>query len=951
MGISTVRIAVPRAAKGQLKRYKLIETVLNASQSITYIHAGAGFGKTTLLSQTAAAGESTVWVTLDGEDDVYAFLNLLSEALSQVFQEYSFHAMEYFPFEDRSSFITILANAFISSVEKLQKKFMLVLDDLHTIEEPSVRKLIACMIKYKPEQIKLCLSSREAPWQEFIPLRVRGSLLELNQKDLAFTKEECQKILGIDSEEIYRLTEGWPLAVGSFQVLLKNGVSADDIPVRGNEALYSYLFYECTSRLSPDIVEFLKTSAWFEELEPCMLDAVLELSGSQDFLENLVARNIFTVKSGRGYYRYHPLLREYLTETGDKLKAIYLQKCAADYYFENKRYSQAAGYALRLEDRRLLGHIILQSYREHIKKGNFGELRVWFHFLGEEIEDRELLVAKGAFLSSIGNFTQAQVCLDRALPLIGREEQELFTEAMIHKARVLRNFISFEASNKLLEELIEGLEPPASEQAYSVLIEKIYNLCWHSHIREAYGLAYKMIELCAQAGNLKVKAWYERYLAVINYVAGRMKDSVYYYEKSLQIPEEERNYLDMHNTEVYVAKAYQMLGQRDKAVELVTRGLQKLINSGRYEELWLGYLFAAEIHYQNTTIDRMNGDGHSYDTTIKYFTLANEYAPLYRKTRFQMVWAKLQNNISSLMFTEGDKEKQIYEIYEGIPQVDDHFKTIAFGRLYNYFGSIQDYERAAQCAHASIEIGERADTMMVGTIAYGFLARIALAKGDNEETPQLIRRFLKLCEENGSYEYFRMHKAYGPILEYALKHGIEPEFTEQMIEFSGCRSKKVYVELLGGLSVFSDKEQQLPLKMRTKKERELFAFLLNSGDRGATKEQICEALWSESDSEDIKRLIGVNLAQINKDFAVIGIQNIVVNKEKHYSIRKDVLETDTELFETAIREYTNNKSEEAAQLMLELYKGEYLAGFEAHWAVAKRLRYERYYNELVALYQ
>ena len=168
-----------------------------------------------------------------------------------------------------------------------------------------------------------------------------------------------------------------------------------------------------------------------------------------------------------------------------------------------------------------------------------------------------------------------------------------------------------------------------------------------------------MIETCAEAGNVKVKAWFERYLSVIHFLAGRMKQAVHYYEKSLELPEYERHYLDMHSIDIYVAKAYQMLGERDKAVSMIAAELQKLRSKGRYEELWLGYLFAAEIHYQNTSIDRANGGSQTFETTMKYFTLADEYAPLYRKTEFQMQWAKMQRRIYSLMFTCGSKESII----------------------------------------------------------------------------------------------------------------------------------------------------------------------------------------------------------------------------------------------------------------------------------------------------
>jgi len=74
-----------------------------------------------------------------------------------------------------------------------------------------------------------------------MPLLIRGEIIELTQIDLAFTTEEVNNILGFDDPYIYNSTEGWPLAVRFFKVLLESGVSVRDIPSYGNDALYSYL--------------------------------------------------------------------------------------------------------------------------------------------------------------------------------------------------------------------------------------------------------------------------------------------------------------------------------------------------------------------------------------------------------------------------------------------------------------------------------------------------------------------------------------------------------------------------------------------------------------------------------------------------------------------------------------------------------------------------------------
>lgn len=77
--ISAVRITAPKAEAGEIPRGDLVADILGSRDKITYIHAGAGFGKTTLLSQVACSVNKVVWATLDGESDVFSFLTLLGK--------------------------------------------------------------------------------------------------------------------------------------------------------------------------------------------------------------------------------------------------------------------------------------------------------------------------------------------------------------------------------------------------------------------------------------------------------------------------------------------------------------------------------------------------------------------------------------------------------------------------------------------------------------------------------------------------------------------------------------------------------------------------------------------------------------------------------------------------------------------------------------------------------
>jgi hypothetical protein len=304
----------------------------------------------------------------------------------------------------------------------------------------------------------------------------------------------------------------------------------------------------------------------------------------------------------------------------------------------------------------------------------------------------------------------------------------------------------------------------------------------------------------------------------------------------------------------------------------------------------------------------------------------------------------MQRLTYSIIFTNSPKEDVVGEIFENLDKAGAYLKSLVLARLMGYFSAISDYPNAVKCAKMCIEIGENSGMLLHSTLSYGVLARAAIVTQDYENSIRLTERYLKLCSDNGIYEYFRFRKAYDPVLEFAYNKGIEPEFTKQMMEFSGYRQKKIYIETLGAFTVYQDRNKQNLLKFRTKKERELLAFLLDAGDKGATKEQIYNAIWWESESKNIKNLIAVNLRHLKNDLECAGIEESVIYRENRYFICRDEVACDIDLFEQIYEEFRLHNTTGLAQMLLSLYKGEYLSDFEALWAVAKRVRYQEIYE-------
>ena len=96
--------------------------------------------------------------------------------------------------------------------------FVVVLDDYHLIQEPTIHGYVSFLLEHLPAPLHLVLSTRADPPFSLTLLRARGQMTELRSSDLRFTDKETaeflNKLLGLNlsAEDVTALaarTEGW----------------------------------------------------------------------------------------------------------------------------------------------------------------------------------------------------------------------------------------------------------------------------------------------------------------------------------------------------------------------------------------------------------------------------------------------------------------------------------------------------------------------------------------------------------------------------------------------------------------------------------------------------------------------------------------------------------------------------------------------------------------------
>jgi len=294
---------------------------------LALISAPTGFGKSTLVCDWLGSINIPIaWLTLDERDkDPARFLAYLVAALQNVKPGIGLILQEILqspqPLQIENT-LTLLIN----EISIIEEKFLIVLDDYHTIDSPQVDQSLDFLIEHQPTQMHLVITTREDPGIPLARLRGRGLCIELRAADLRFsnheTAEYLNRIMKLDLSEqnidaLETRTEGW---IAGLQLAAISMQGRDDVTgfiqafTGSHRFVLDYLVEEVLLRQSEQIRGFLMQTAILDRFCAPLCDAVTERDDGKEMLEALERNNLFLIPldDSRQWFRYHHLFTEVL---------------------------------------------------------------------------------------------------------------------------------------------------------------------------------------------------------------------------------------------------------------------------------------------------------------------------------------------------------------------------------------------------------------------------------------------------------------------------------------------------------------------------------------------------------------------------------------------------------------------------------------------------------------
>ncbi|WP_152669183.1 hypothetical protein [Paenibacillus sp. DMB20] len=165
-------------------------------RKLTLVSASAGFGKTTLVCEwLAECKRPAAWLSLDeGDNDPIRFLIYLLAALRTIvpnMDEGVFATLQSPQPPPLESMLTALSNEIATYPDPI----ILVLDDNHVIDSPSIDHALVFLLDNLPPQKHLVIATRKDPRLPIARLHVRDLLTELRVADLRFSYSESAEFL------------------------------------------------------------------------------------------------------------------------------------------------------------------------------------------------------------------------------------------------------------------------------------------------------------------------------------------------------------------------------------------------------------------------------------------------------------------------------------------------------------------------------------------------------------------------------------------------------------------------------------------------------------------------------------------------------------------------------------------------------------------------------------
>lgn len=281
----------------------------------TFVHAPAGYGKTTLvLSWLPQSAAPHAWLTCDeAEREPLAFVRTLADAMDELAPGAA-DCVAPHTSDARAALYALLEH--LARVDEM----LLVLDDAQRLASSESAPLLKLLFERAPQQIHFLVLSRHSVEPALVRVMMAGVMQILSSADLRFDAVATMQLFTAQdrtaSDDVIAraltTTEGWALA-------LHIQSAGNDLAAQRQSAhdwITEYFNSEVLHPLAQPMHDFLMRISVLEEFDDALCAAVTDSSQASTLLPKAIVAGLFLesvpVAAATHRLRMHPLLRAHL---------------------------------------------------------------------------------------------------------------------------------------------------------------------------------------------------------------------------------------------------------------------------------------------------------------------------------------------------------------------------------------------------------------------------------------------------------------------------------------------------------------------------------------------------------------------------------------------------------------------------------------------------------------
>lgn len=980
---SKSKVLIPQKSDQIVHRQNLIDLLHDSiHRRVQILEAPAGYGKTTLLTEfTGDLDAVTCWYTMDVSDqDSRILLEGIMESIRLRFPDFGHVTESQLLAIDSlvaktSQLVEILTKEMRTSILEY---FVLVLDDFHTIADSNeARELLDQFIDNVPDNCHIIISSRNPVQLPVLTkITIERLVARLNRSHLSFTPAEVQQLLDTyfhinPSEELAcKLvddTDGWIVGILLSTYNLQNGNPDSDVTGFSQRDVFQYLTTEVYERQPPEVREFLLASSVFDDVNPDILDRVLDVTNCRKLLGEVEHRDLFIsfIDGEEKLYRYHSLFREFLQA---KLIAenpeyhLLLHYKAGLLFEEHRRWNEAVTHFIFAGKYQDAIRIIKAVGQYFLDAGKWTTVTKWIEALPLDVCLREAEIgifhaqslmhlgepdkAGRIYTDLIGSITDGERWLCRALAFSGRSAAFRLTghskEARKDARQAITILRQYDGPADTLGEAYYRLANIYMEQGrFKVALRHL------RHALKYYSSIFDTSKM-AKAHNV---------LGILYRLLGNLTKANTHFEYARQAYEKAGNSGDLASVLCNIASIYQCQGQYDSALEMLRKGFDKARETG-YRRTEAGILI---------NIAEVLGNLDSYEDALDTYREGLNLARQVMEPYF-VAWAiagmgemhRLSGNHDKAEVLTGeaislsDEQGQSYEaalftIQLGIIAYERHEYQTAMNILNNCYARLNEIGDKEASAKACLHLAQASFLAKEYHLTVMWLEKVSALVDElgYDDFLAVEARNTTLLIQYGSSKGVGGNRFAHVMDKMRKRRDIQIRPTIGMIPSITTSTPRCDVEVytLGETKVVVNSHPIVEVTWRSSRAKELFLYLLFYAKVGQTKEQITTALWPDLSPAKATSNFHINLFRARKAI----FPGIITLKDGRYQLNSDLsIYSDVAEFERLIdhtENLDNDIKDKAAHLerALNLYKGPLMVGIYSEWTEQRRRELEELY--------